>query len=110
MFSRIIIGNVDHCRTECEISDEAAVTVAVVHEDREGWHVNVLRPPMDKELETFNAAVEAAKQSLSHYVNRMGRNPPEHTTVGALSLWLMQKDDGTALGIDLNKLDQRRGS
>jgi hypothetical protein len=30
--------------------------------------------------------------------------------MGALSLWLMQKDDGTALGIDLNKLNQRRGT
>jgi hypothetical protein len=30
--------------------------------------------------------------------------------MGALSLWLMQKDDGTALGIDLNELNQRRGT
>jgi hypothetical protein len=110
MFSRIIRGNVDHCRTECEISDETAATVAVVYEDPEGWHVNVMKQPTDEELETFNAAVEAAKQNLSHYVNRMGSNPPEHTTVGALSLWLMQKDDGTALGINLNELSQRRGT
>ena len=109
MFSRIILGNVDHCRTECEISDEAAATVAVVYEDPKGWHVKVMRPPMDEELETFNAAVEAAKQSLSRYVNRTGSNPPEHTTVGALSLWLMQKDDGTALGMNPNELSQRRG-
>jgi hypothetical protein len=101
---------VDLCRTECEIADEAATTVALVYEDPEGWHVKVTTPPMDAELEIYNATVEAAKQSLSHYVNRMGSNPPEHTTVGALSLWLMQKDDGTALGIDLNELNQRRGS
>src|SRR5439155_15880503 len=101
MFSRSILGNVDECRTECEISDETATTVALVYEDDEGWRVNVLRPLRDEELETFNAAIAAAKQSLSHYVNRIGSNPPEHTTVGALSLWLMQKDDGTALGIDL---------
>jgi hypothetical protein len=72
MFSRIILGNVDHCRTECEISDEAAATVAVVYEDPEGWHVNVMRRPTGEELEAFNAAVEAAKQSLSHYVTGWG--------------------------------------
>jgi hypothetical protein len=66
----------------------------------------MMAPPcvLDEELETYNAAVEAAKQSLSHYVNRMGSNPPEHTTVGALGLWLMPKDDGTALGIDRKDL------
>jgi hypothetical protein len=93
-FSRIILGNVDECRTECEISDDTATTVAVVYETHEGWHVNVLRPLRDEELKTFNATVAAAKQSLSQYVNRMGSNPPEDTTVGTLSLWLMQKDDG----------------
>jgi hypothetical protein len=82
MFSRTILGNVDHCRTDCEISDEMAAIVAVVYEDPEGWHVNVMKPPMDEELETFNAAVEAAKQSLSHYVNRMGSNPPEPHNCG----------------------------
>lgn len=103
MFSRIILGNVDECRTECEISDDTAVTVAVVYESDEGWHVNVLRPLRDEEVETFNASVAAAKESLSHYVNRMGSNPPDETTRGALSLWLMQEDDGTTLGIDLNE-------
>jgi hypothetical protein len=103
MFSTIIMGNVDECRTECEIADDAAATVAVVYESDEGWHVTVLRPLRDEELETFNAAVAAAKQSLSHYVNRMGSNPPDETTRGGLSLWLIQKDDGTTLGIDLSK-------
>ncbi len=103
MFSRTMLGNVDECRTECEISNEAAVTVAVVYEGPDGWHVNILRPLRDEELEAFNAAEEDAKQSLSHYVNRMGSGPPENITVGTLSLWLMQKDDGTVLGIDLNK-------
>lgn len=105
MFSRATLGNVDQCRTECEISDETATTVAVVFESHEGWQVNVLRPLRHEEFEDFNATVEAAKQSLSHYINRMGNNPPEDLTAGGLSLWLMQKDDGTVLGLDLNKLD-----
>lgn len=105
MFSKIILGNVDECRTECEISDETATAVAVVYESHEGWHVNVLRPLRDEDLESFDATVAAAKQSLSHYVNRMGNNRPEDTTASALSLWLMLKDDGTALGINFNKQD-----
>jgi hypothetical protein len=103
MFSKTILGNVDACRTECEISDETATTVAVVYESHQGWQANVLRPLKNEEVAAFNASIEAAKQSLSRYVNRMGNNPPEETTAGALSLWLMQKDDGTVLGIDLNK-------
>src|SRR5262249_47345446 len=47
--------------------------------------------------------VEAAKQSLSHYANRMGINPPQETTGSGLSLWLMQKDDGALFGIHLHK-------
>lgn len=102
MFSKVILGNVDECRTEWEIADDTAETVAVVYEGRDGWHVKVLRPLRNEELEAFNEAVEAAKQRFSHYINRMGGIAPEETTRGALSLWLMQKDDGTVLGIDID--------
>jgi hypothetical protein len=34
-------------------------------------------------------------------VNRRGENVPAAMTVGALSLWLMLKDDGTAMGVKL---------
>jgi hypothetical protein len=36
MFSKTILGNVDECRTECEISDEVGTTVAVVYENDNG--------------------------------------------------------------------------
>lgn len=52
-----------------------------------------------------NDSVAAAKVSLSHYINRMGTNPPQNLSVGGLSLWLMQKDDGTALGLKLADSD-----
>jgi len=107
MFSKVILGNVDECRTECEIADDTANTVAVVYESREGWHVNIVRPLRDVELEAFDETVAAAKQRLSHYVNRMGGNASEDTTRGALSLWLMQRDDGTALGINLHNHNDR---
>jgi hypothetical protein len=77
MFETIILGNVEECRTECEIRDDTRTMVAAVYETDKGWHINLLRSLADEELEAFNVAVIAAKQRLSHYINRMGRNPPE---------------------------------
>src|SRR5215469_804194 len=101
MFSRTTLGNVSECRTECEISDSTGAAIAVVYESSDGWHVTNFRALRDEELAEFSASVEAAKQSLSRYVNRMGSNRPEELTAGGLSLWLMQMDDGTMLGIKL---------
>jgi hypothetical protein len=109
MFSNTILGNVGECRTECEISDNAGAAIAVVYETHQGWCVDILRELRDEESASFNASVEAAKQSLSHYVNRRGSNPPVETTMAGLSLWLMQKDDGTALGIDLKAQSSQPG-
>jgi hypothetical protein len=103
MFSRAIIGNVDECRTECEISDDTGTTVAVVYEDSSGWHIDLLRGFRTEEVAAFDICVETSKQKLSSYVNRRGSNLPKDATAGGLSLWLMQKDDGTTLGIGLGK-------
>jgi len=97
MFSKTVFGNVDECRTECEISDDTGTVVAIVYETHNGWRVDVLTEPKHEDLAAFIDSVEAAKQSLSQYVNRMGINPPPEATAGGLSLWLMQRDDGTAL-------------
>jgi hypothetical protein len=98
MFFTTICSNVDDCRTECEISDDTA-TVAVVYEDHDGWHIETFRDLRSEERKDFDASVAAAKQNLSRYVNRMGGNVPEGSTVGGISLWLMEKDDGSALGM-----------
>jgi hypothetical protein len=108
MFSTTILGNVDERRTECEISDGTQTTVAVVYENRDdGWQVDLCRSLTPAEEGEFNAAVETAKRSLVHYVNRFGDGAPADATVGALSLWLMMKDDGSAMGIDLQTLQPR---
>lgn len=98
MFSTTIITNLHECRTECEISDHSSV-VALVYEGHDGWHVNSLRPVSADEREDFEARIAEAKERLVHYVNRLGTDPPVGLTLGGLSLWLMQKDDGTAMGI-----------
>jgi hypothetical protein len=102
MFSTTIFTNLDESRTECEISDDSSV-VAVVYEGHDGWHVNSLRTLSADEREAFDASMAEAKERLSHYVNRFGEDVPEGLTLGGLSLWLMQKDDGTAMGFRLEK-------
>ena len=107
MYSVTIIGNVEHCRTEAEISDGKGTLLSVVYETSNGWHTDLLVEQVNRTLD-FQTAVEHAKEKLSHYVNRRGENPPEAATRGAISLWLMLKDDGTALGVNWNtgsKLD-----
>jgi hypothetical protein len=58
-------------------------------------------------IEEFNAIVATVKECLSHYINRLGNNPPQGLTPEGLSLWLMEKDDGTVLGLDLRTLNLR---
>jgi hypothetical protein len=100
VYSVTIIGNVEQCRTEAEISDGDGAGLAVVYETSVGWHTDVLVKHLNH-VADFQTAVEHAKESLSHFVNRRGENPPENATRGALSLWLMLKDDGTAMGVNL---------
>ena len=99
MYSVTIIGNVERCRTEAEISDSEGAVVAVVFESSEGWHTEIFVEQLNLAATDFQTAVKSAKESLSHYVNRRGENPPENATQGAFSLWLMVKDDGTAMGM-----------
>ena len=98
VFSTTIITNLDECRTECEISDCSSV-VALVYEGHDGWHVHSLRPVSLDKRKDFDASIAEAKERLVHYVNRFGTDPPEGLTRGGLGFWLMQKDDGTAMGI-----------
>jgi hypothetical protein len=98
MFETIIVGNPTKCRTEAEISDESGNRVAIVYEDSNGWHTETFGVWVKHVPSNFNALMESAKERLSHFVNRRGDNPPgESTTAGALSLWLMLKDDGTTM-------------
>jgi hypothetical protein len=101
MYSVTIIGNVERCRTEAEISASEGGVFAVVYETSDGWHIDILVAQLNQAATDFQAAIENAKESLSPYVNRRGENPPENTSWGALSLWLMVKDDGSAMGMNI---------
>ncbi|HKW64286.1 MAG TPA: hypothetical protein VJN89_17165 [Candidatus Acidoferrum sp.] len=106
-YSVTIVGNVEKCRTEAEISEDSGNCVGIVHEDASGWHIE-LTNPVHQEFGEFNAAVAEAKERLAHFVNRMGYGATENTTRGALALWLMIKDDGTAMGVHLGPAGQSK--
>ena len=97
MLSRAFLGNVDTGRTEAEITDDLGRLVAVLYEDETGWHCERTAEPMEdsRALEEF---VETVKADLSHYVNRRGTNPPPGLSRAELSMWLMEKDEGTSMG------------
>jgi hypothetical protein len=101
VYSVTITGNVEHCRAEAEITDSHGAVFAVVYETSDGWHTDILVTQGNQAATDFQTAVEDAKESLSHYVNRRGENPPENATWGAFSLWLMVRDDGTAMGMNM---------
>src|SRR6267154_3488336 len=108
MFETIIVGNVDTGRTEAEIADETGNRLAVVYEDSNGWHTEILDDRIEQISPSFDALIENAKDVLSHYVNRRGDNVPSQLkTRGQLSLWLMEKDDGTIMGLKRQSLWQR---
>jgi hypothetical protein len=101
MYAVTIAGNVEECRTEAEISIESGGRVAIVYEDLDGWHTDILEPRLLQPGDDLQTVIGSAKEMLSHYVNRRGENAPESTTRGAFALWLMAKDDGTAMGMNM---------
>ena len=98
-FRIVVVGNVEAVRTEAEVyrSQDSGDPVAVVYETAGGWVTSVLKPEPGGERIPI-AVSEAAHQRLAVYVNRLGVNPPPGLTGAGLSLWLMEKADGTALG------------
>jgi hypothetical protein len=97
-YSLTIAGNVEECRTEAEISCDGKLA-AIVYEASDGWYTQVIENQFAQPSSDFDAAVNNAQQTLSHYINRWGENAPQNMTWGAFTLWLMMKDDGTAMGI-----------
>jgi hypothetical protein len=93
-----IAGNIENCRTEAEVRDESYNLVGVVYEDENGWHKELIDESVGEASVEIGAVFSEAIHALSHYVNRRGENPPEDSSVGILALWLMIKDDGTAMG------------
>ena len=93
-----ILGNVEECRTEAEISRDGQI-VAIVYEASHGWHTQIVDSHLTPTQSEFDVALETARKKLSQYANRRGINPPQNMTRVTFAPWLMVKDDGTAMGM-----------
>lgn len=93
-----VCGDTTKACTVAEISFGEQL-VASVFESPDGWQIELY--PSNTAcfaLDALLIALNTAKERLSCYVNRRGENPPEGLSVAGFSLWLMQKNDGTAMG------------
>ncbi len=103
-FTVSYFGNSTHCRTEAEVVDsecpaDADSTCAVISEVEDGVRVDILPRGEEFRLDAdFRAALDRARLGLLEYVNRSGRNAPPGLSPIGLSLWLLEKHDGTAMG------------
>jgi len=100
------LGNVSNCRTEAEVSLRHAPSntdplCAVVYENESGPVVEWFGSAGESKSPALTAAVEDAKLGLLNYVHRRGFNPPEGLTRAGPSLWLLEKGNGTAMGVSL---------
>lgn len=94
------VGDPDDGFTSAEIyeSDDVRRYLGRTFQLPDGWYVQV------ENLETledpnFIRSVLEARDELLHYVNRMGADFPDDATRAAVSLWLMQRDDGKGFTI-----------
>jgi hypothetical protein len=75
-------------------------TIGRVFEQEDGWHYDLLSSVAEIGIshDRFVMEINTAKEALRPYVNRKGTNPPIGLSAAEFSLWLMMKEDGTALG------------
>lgn len=103
-FTIQFVGNLEACRTEARIlppgADSSDAAVAIVYETSRGFIVTpagASRP----DLPGLDAAIAEARAELLHYINRKGQPRPEGITRAGLSVWLMERDDETVMGMPL---------
>jgi len=98
MFETIIAANPDACRTEAEIADESGNRVAIVYEDSDGWHTEIIDNQLEQSSSSFNTLIENAKKCFLITLNRRGDNVPSELATVAHCIVAYVKDDGTAMG------------
>ncbi len=89
------IGNPDDGFTSAEIyaADDLEDYIGRVFELSDGWYLQVDDLTSLQNLDFVQTIMET-KDELLHYVNRKGAEFPEDASRAAISLWLMQRDDG----------------
>jgi hypothetical protein len=96
MLNHIFVSNIEQCRLEAEVSNDRGDVIAIIYEDQFGWRLEEVEGFPNKLPSQF---IEQVKAEMQRFVNRVGSNAPQHCTRGELALWLMRKDDGTAMGV-----------
>ncbi|MBW3623920.1 MAG: hypothetical protein KY468_10985 [Armatimonadetes bacterium] len=91
-YSYLIMGSPDDGFTSAEIIEDSNA-IGRVFELEDGWYVHLIEPERLTDSELVNVIL-IAKEELKHYVNRKGATFPEDWSRAAVSLWLMQRDDG----------------
>ena len=91
-----LISNLEECRLEAELSDTDGSVVAILFENGSGWHPERLTSDRTVIPTKF---LQDVKANMQRYVNRTGFQAPHGLTRGELSLWLLLKADGTAMGL-----------
>jgi hypothetical protein len=61
---------------EAEVSRDGQI-VAIVYEASDGWHTNIIDTHLSQPESDFDKAINTARKTLSQYVNRRGKNPPQ---------------------------------
>ena len=99
-FRITVATNLEARRTEAELCVPAAsdAPLAIVYEHPTGWVVDFLETSNRVPLDALVRGLASAREALQQYVNRRGDNPPAGLTAPGLSLWLMEKSDGTSMG------------
>jgi hypothetical protein len=105
MFRIQVAGVIEDGFTSAEIYSDDTL-VAVVYELTQGWKLDLYQSPRGLDVGEFLKVLQAAQARLLEYVNRRGENPPEGLSAVAFSMWLMEKSDGTALGVKLPQYEE----
>ncbi|MGB6604553.1 MAG: hypothetical protein WA747_08455 [Steroidobacteraceae bacterium] len=100
------VGNLEACRTEARILRPSAqpsdTPVAVVYETAAGFVVSYpAAGAPERGLPGLEAAIAEARTELLHYINRTGEARPSGITRPGLTVWLMERDDETVMGLPL---------
>jgi hypothetical protein len=94
MIDYVLVSNVEEVRLEAEISDGQGKLIATLYEDASGWHLDRI-----EQDSIPDKLVEQVKTHMQAYVNRKGLVAPEGANRGEMALWLMLKEDGSAMGL-----------
>jgi hypothetical protein len=88
MLEVILAGNPEAGRLEAEVRNDEYELVAIVYEDNTGRHVEEhSREKLPDDL------LKKIKDDLNTRPNRKGNEAPQGMTLGAYSLWLLEKNE-----------------